>query len=159
MNQIEQMFYDALLKVSLEKMHYICYENGMTVSDYVKAGEGTVFCIEEIEVQKPIGIYKVDFFFKTDYAQYAMEIDGHDYHKTKEQRYRDYQRERFLYKEGITVFRFMASEIYVDAESCARWVLETIQQDVFKMAGFEIKVYERGLEVAKRQRDGGKQCQ
>jgi hypothetical protein len=37
--------------------------------------------------------------------------------------------------------------------------LETIQQDVFKMAGFEIKVYERGLEVAKRQRDGGKQCQ
>lgn len=150
MNKIEQMFYDAVLKVSLEKMHNVGYQLGMGASEYIEAGEGCIYFIQSLEAQKPIGIYKADFLFTTDYKEYVVEIDGHDYHKTKEQRFCDYKRERFFYSEGKIVFRFMASEVYVDAENCARWVLEMIEKDVLEMTSFEIKAYDRGIEVANK---------
>lgn len=73
-----------------------------------------------LEPQKTIGIYKVDF----TYGTCAVEIDGHEFHKTKEQREHDYKRERYLLRKGYTVVRFMATEVYLEPERC---VVEAIE--------------------------------
>jgi len=67
-----------------------------------------------IESQIKIGPYKVDFV----YGHCAVEIDGQESHKTKEQRMADYQRERYLQMQGYTVVRFTGTEVYRDPERC-----------------------------------------
>jgi len=62
-----------------------------------------------------IGPYKVDFVYG-DYT--VIELDGHEYHKTKEQRDHDYKRERYLQKLGYIVIRFTGTEVFLDARSC-----------------------------------------
>ena len=47
-----------------------------------------------------------------------VEIDGHESHKTKEQRYADYKRERFFLHRGYHVMRFTGSEVFVDPLKC-----------------------------------------
>lgn len=89
MNKIEQMFYEAFCR--------IC----PTQADV-------------IETQVVIGLYKVDFRLK----YYVIEIDGHDYHKTKEQREYDYNRERYLQRHGYFVVRFTGTEVFLDADKC-----------------------------------------
>ena len=124
MNQIEQQFYDAILNDEM-------YDT-----------------IESIEPQYPIGIYIVDFYIKVRGGdEYIIEIDGHEAHKTKEQRFKDYRRERFLQEEGKIVFRFMASEVYVNAAQCARWVLETINRYEEKRSNEIVSAYESGAGV------------
>jgi very-short-patch-repair endonuclease len=52
-----------------------------------------------------------------------VECDGHDFHeKTKEQAQRDKSRDRYLTSQGYRVLRFTGSEIYRDAEKCAKEV-------------------------------------
>jgi very-short-patch-repair endonuclease len=53
----------------------------------------------------------------------CVEIDGQETHKTKEQRLKDYRRERFLQASGFHVVRFTASEIFVDADACVQELL------------------------------------
>lgn len=64
-----------------------------------------------------VDIYIVDFLID---HRYVIEIDGHEYHKTKEQRTKDYQRERYLMGKGYFVVRFTASEVYVNAKDCVQ---------------------------------------
>lgn len=66
--------------------------------------------------------YRIDFVYPG--KPIAIELDGHDYHKTKEQRTADAQRERALQSMGWTVIRFTGTEIYHDTQKC---VLETIR--------------------------------
>jgi very-short-patch-repair endonuclease len=87
---------------------------------YIDLGFNSMF----LESQKPIGIYRVDFLFK---KTLVVEIDGHESHKTKEQRYEDYTRERFFLKKGYAVLRFMASEIFVDPESCVKEMIQVFK--------------------------------
>lgn len=99
MNEIEQMFYDAFLQIVVVEKH--------------------------IHAQVPIGIYVADFvLFPTAFIPSIVEIDGHEWHKTKEQRFADYKKERYFISQGYSVIRFMGSEIYVDAERCACDALE-----------------------------------
>ena len=100
-NDIEKMFYDA----------YIC--------EYVNP-ENKLCCTQEIEPQVVIGIYKVDFVIN---GEFVIEIDGHAWHNTKEQREQDYKRERYLLKNGYTVIRFMGTEIFL---SCNLFAKETL---------------------------------
>jgi len=67
MNEIEQRFYDAYKEIT-ETSDY-----PEDLIDYIK---------NDLEVQIPIGIYKPDFVLD----DFIIEIDGHEYHKTKEQR-------------------------------------------------------------------------
>jgi len=67
--------------------------------------------------QVVIGIYVVDFIVN---GKYIIEIDGHEWHKTKEQREFDYKRERYLLKRGYTVLRYTGTEIYLSAKECAK---------------------------------------
>lgn len=66
--------------------------------------------------QYKIGKYRVDFALPD--KKIAIELDGHDYHKTKFQRTHDAQRDRWLYGEGWHVLRFTGSEIYKDIDGC-----------------------------------------
>lgn len=90
MNKIEKMFFDAWCDMGEE--------------------------ISSIEPGAVVGPYKIDFLI---YKNAVIEIDGHDTHKTKEQRDYDYKRERYLQKEGYIVIRFMGTEVFLSAKQCA----------------------------------------
>lgn len=74
--------------------------------------------------QYQIGNYRIDFALPEQ--RVAIELDGHEYHKTKEQRTNDASRERYLQKHGWQVIRFTGSEIYKDVQRCIQDVLEII---------------------------------
>lgn len=118
MNEIEQRFYDAFT-IDMEEEK------------------------ENIEDGCVIGPYKVDFVL---YEKIVVEIDGHDSHKTKEQRSKDYARERFLQKEGYTVVRFMGTEVFLDAKKCA---IEAMGIDTV-IDNEKFHNYEAGIEVGKK---------
>lgn len=64
--------------------------------------------------------YRVDFLLKD--ARLIIELDGHDYHSTKEQLAKDASRQRYLIRAGYTVMRFTGSEIFKDVQACVREV-------------------------------------
>lgn len=65
--------------------------------------------------------YRLDFALPD--LRIAIELDGHDYHKTKEQRGRDAQRDRALQTEGWRVLRFTGSEVHADPRRCIEEVV------------------------------------
>jgi len=67
-------------------------------------------------IQAPIGNYRVDFACVPE--KIAIEVDGHEYHSTKEQRTYDAQRSRALQMLGWKVIRFTGTEIYSNAGGC-----------------------------------------
>jgi hypothetical protein len=76
--------------------------------------------LADIEPQWEITInekkYRADFAFPE--SKTTIELDGHEYHKTKEQRTSDAQRERAFKSAGWNVIRFTGSEIYKDTKKC-----------------------------------------
>ncbi len=60
--------------------------------------------------------YRVDFIFKD--ARLIVELDGHDYHSTKEQLENDAMRQRYLSRAGYTVIRFTGREINRNPAEC-----------------------------------------
>lgn len=62
------------------------------------------------------GRYRVDFILKD--ARLIIELDGHQYHSSKEQLKKDAIRERYLTRAGYSVIRFTGSEIYQNVKSC-----------------------------------------
>lgn len=89
MNSIEQMFYDAWDREPNEES-------------------------ENLKPQSVVGIYRVDFLI----GKIAIEIDGHDFHKTKEQREHDYNKDRYLIRNGYTPVRFTGTEVFLDSAKC-----------------------------------------
>lgn len=75
--------------------------------------------------QLHIGKYRVDFAIKE--LRIAIELDGHDYHKTKEQRSYDARRERYLQRNGWRVIRFTGSEVWRDVTKCVNELLAFIE--------------------------------
>lgn len=82
--------------------------------------------IPALSVQYPIGPYRVDFAIPD--KKIVIELDGHEYHKTKEQRTNDAKRERDLQLLGWNVIRFTGSEIYQDVAKCVAQVVEFIDR-------------------------------
>lgn len=99
MNEIEKLFLETFESIEESGEIEMCYE---------------------LKHQKTIGIYKVDFLYGT----LIIEIDGHEYHKTKEQREHDYKRERYLMNKCYNVIRFMGIEVFLDPKRC---VIEAIE--------------------------------
>lgn len=66
--------------------------------------------------QHKVGKYRLDFAIPE--KMIAIELDGHEYHKTKYQRTHDAQRDRWLYGQGWHVLRFTGTEIYKDLDKC-----------------------------------------
>jgi very-short-patch-repair endonuclease len=75
-------------------------------------------------------VWASDRYYKIDFADVdkhvAIEVDGHEYHSSREQRTHDAQRERLLQKLGWTVIRFTGSEIYSNANKCLDELIELI---------------------------------
>jgi len=76
--------------------------------------------------QYPVGRYRIDFALPR--LKLAVELDGHDYHKTKEQRTHDAKRDRALGADGWSVLRFTGSEVFRDPAQCVSEVSEEIRR-------------------------------
>ena len=69
--------------------------------------------------------YHLDFALPADMI--GIEVDGFQWHSTRQQRQHDSQRDRILTGLGWRVLRFTASEILRNADGCAEEVL-TLQK-------------------------------
>lgn len=120
MNEIEQLFWDEF------KEH---------------------FNDDLLEYQVVIGKYRADFLYD---KEYVIEIDGHDWHGSKEQRQHDYERERFLMTNGYLVVRFTASEILKNALDCANQFQAVYRNyERIKSMGFKPNKYAEPEQVAR----------
>ncbi len=81
--------------------------------------------LESLVPQFPIKNYRVDFAIPE--MKIAIELDGHDYHKTKQQRTNDAKRERELQELGWKVIRFTGTEIYQNIENCLRQLFRIVK--------------------------------
>ena len=114
-NDIENKFYRALRDVA-----------GVDIG-YIKQYPPCYFRL--VAPQTPIDLYVVDFYIETWFgSKVAVEIDGHEYHKTKEQRFHDYQRERYLQKRNVQVVRSTGTEVFINANACVENLLEILQE-------------------------------
>lgn len=102
MNEIERKFYDAW-------MEYHDNDGGW-----------------ELDHHKVIGPYQLDFYIEDRFCRFAIEIDGHEAHKTKEQRSYDYKRERYLQKNKCIVVRFTGTEIFLEVSKCIEELLDVM---------------------------------
>lgn len=138
MNEVETMFAKAICKAcNVLSLRWIPTEEE--------------HCLSLCEPQKPMGIYIVDFYMEdASNNKYVVEIDGHEAHKTKQQRYEDYVRERWLQKQQITVIRFMGSEVFVDADKCAKECLEIIDEYARHTTDRELYAFEAGCKCVSK---------
>lgn len=74
------------------------------------------YTLSDVEPQHQIDKYRADFAYPKN--KIVVELDGHDYHKTKEQRTNDAKRDRKLMEDGWKVLRFTGSEIFKDVCKC-----------------------------------------
>lgn len=72
--------------------------------------------------EEQVSRYRVDFIDES--RKLIIELDGHESHKSKEDRTYDAKRDRQLQREGYTVIRFTGSEIYKNSASCVDEVLQ-----------------------------------
>lgn len=66
--------------------------------------------------QHAVGKYRLDFAIPDKLI--AIELDGHEYHKTKYQRTHDAKRDRWLFGQGWHVLRFTGTEIHQSLDKC-----------------------------------------
>lgn len=70
--------------------------------------------------------YRIDFLVHFGGRSVAVELDGHEFHKTREQRTRDAARDRFLRMRGIDTIRFTGSEIHSNLQGCMNELLNCL---------------------------------
>ena len=76
--------------------------------------------------QYEVGKYRLDF--AAPQLCVGVEIDGHEWHKTAEQRTNDARKDRWLLQRGWLVMRFTGHEIRRDAARCVREVTEILDE-------------------------------
>lgn len=67
--------------------------------------------------QVNIGQYRVDFLLPNNII---VEIDGHEFHSTPQQKAADARRDRYLQNQGYRVYRFTGAEINADVFGCLK---------------------------------------
>lgn len=76
------------------------------------------------DAEEQVSRYRADFLDKS--RRLVIELDGHEDHKSKEDRTYDAQRDRQLHRDGYTVLRFTGSEIYSKLARCIEEVKQTL---------------------------------
>ena len=71
--------------------------------------------------------YRVDFLVFHDGECIAVELDGHDWHKTKEQRSKDAARGRWLAARKIQTIRWTGSQVFADPQGCVSELLNVLR--------------------------------
>lgn len=74
--------------------------------------------------EEQVSRYRVDFIDRS--RRLVIELDGHEFHKTKEQRTYDAKRDRQLHRDGFVVLRFTGSEVYTSLSRCIAEVKQTL---------------------------------
>lgn len=72
--------------------------------------------------------YRMDFLVFYDGGAVAVELDGHEFHKTKEQRGSDASRDRWLQARGIRTVRFTGSQVFGNVQGCVAELLDVVRQ-------------------------------
>jgi len=94
--------------------------------------------------KKYIADFTIDFYdtteddggeFLNDHPElkgkkYVIELDGHEFHKTKAQRTNDYERENDLKELGYSVVRFTGNQIYNEPLTCVEKMYKIIMHDI-----------------------------
>lgn len=131
MNDIETMFYNAWIERGEEEK---------------KRGIRPTRIRPQVSCGGYIIDFVVDYRFQVDTIKVAIEIDGHESHKTKAQRLNDYARERFLMTKRMLVIRFAASEVFVDAAACADEVWQIIYGFDYSFYAYGGKKFDEGIQ-------------
>jgi len=69
-----------------------------------------------IEPQVEEGPYRIDLAVPE--KKIAIELNGHEFHKSRRQRTDDAKRERYLQRQGWKVIRFTGTEVHADVMGC-----------------------------------------
>jgi very-short-patch-repair endonuclease len=78
-------------------------------------------------VQGPDRVYRPDFIVFYAGQAAVVEIDGHEGHKTKEQRAKDSERQLWFEARRLRVFRWTGSQVYANAIGCVSQLLEILR--------------------------------
>jgi very-short-patch-repair endonuclease len=85
-----------------------------------------VFAVQP-RIQGTQGRYRLDFLIFYDGGTIAVELDGHESHKTKEQRKRDAARDRWFNARKIRTLRWTGTEVHANPTECVRELLEIVR--------------------------------
>jgi very-short-patch-repair endonuclease len=87
-----------------------------------------VYSLKEIPNLKPqvvFGPYRIDLAIPE--KKVALEVDGHEFHKSRQQRTHNAKRDRYLQLHGWHVIRFTGTEVHNDVLGCIREAKEIIE--------------------------------
>lgn len=98
MNRCEELFYNTFI--------------GMMKTDKSK---------QMLRSGERIGPYYADFILR---PCFVIEIDGPN-HNSKENKRKDYKRERYLMKRGYLIIRFTNEEVLEDPKRCIKEMVDT----------------------------------
>lgn len=87
---------------------------------------GLVFAVQPW-VQGVESRFRLDFLTFYDGGMVAVELDGHESHKTKEQRVRDAKRDRWFEARKVRTLRWTGTEVHAHPEECVRELLEIVR--------------------------------
>ena len=95
-------------------------------------GYGPLSALGRFTPQLRVEGYRVDFALTnipdTQLLKVVIELDGHDFHSSPEQRNYDTERDRYLLRRGWQVIRFTGSQINRDCEGCVRETVESVRE-------------------------------
>lgn len=117
-NAIHEM--ESLEEIFESPIERIMYHRLM---DFAKSQYGAIY----IECQVPIGKYFADFVvsYRPSEKKVVIECDGHEFHeRTKEQVSRDKERDRYMTKQGFSVFRYSGTDILNNPQRAVNDIIE-----------------------------------
>jgi very-short-patch-repair endonuclease len=79
-------------------------------------------------VQGPDRVYRPDFIVFYGGRAVVVELDGHEGHKTKEQRSHDAERQRWFEARSMRVIRWTGSQVWADAPGCVAELLSVLRE-------------------------------
>jgi very-short-patch-repair endonuclease len=87
---------------------------------------GLVFAVQPW-IQGVESRFRLDFLVFYDGGMVAVELDGHESHKSKEQRLRDARRDRWFEARKVRTLRWTGSEVHASPQECVRELLEIVR--------------------------------
>ena len=71
--------------------------------------------------------FRLDFLIFYDAGMVGVELDGHETHKTKEQRTKDARRDRWFAARKVRMLRWTGSEVMRNPQECVRELIEIVR--------------------------------
>jgi len=150
MNEIETMYYNALVKYLDSQPIFTVKVHGeyvkMKIDKYGRSNYGINigdddyfgFTVKPQSVSHgSIADFVVQAVFLAGYIDFNIEIDGHDWHeKTKEQASSDRKKDRKFLASFAPTIRYTGSDIYKDPDSCVVDTLSTISSFIGSLRSF-----------------------